>query len=231
MCTESEHQFLNYCDRRGYPVEKIKEKSNQGRTPDYKVITPAGEILAEVKELTPNNDDIKYYKSIKDATSEPRLLPLGTRVNKIIKNASGQLKVFKDCKIPCVIVAYENFVMDGKNVNVFFHYLSENHIEAGMFGRSEICFHLNSDKKTTSRYGGKRQITNSCRLYISAFIELANDICDNKDEAHLRIYHNPFAQYRLYPRYFPHSEDEHFIKSGDPTTGGIGWCEYIGKRT
>jgi hypothetical protein len=55
--TKSEELFKKYCADQSYPIEKIPEGVD--KTPDFLVTTPHGQIIAEVKETCPNDEDIK----------------------------------------------------------------------------------------------------------------------------------------------------------------------------
>ena len=57
MSTVSEQYFLDYCRARRYKVKRITPKDKAGRFPDYETTTPAGSVIVEIKEFTPNDED------------------------------------------------------------------------------------------------------------------------------------------------------------------------------
>ena len=68
-------------------------------------------------------------------------------------------------------------------------------------------------------------MTEQVRLYISAVCVMQFG-CPA-----LQIFHNPFAEHPLFPHYFPHPEDGHFIKGDHPDNAGHLWLEYVGDRS
>jgi hypothetical protein len=54
--------FENYCRERGYLSERIESEVKAGRFPDYQIVTPAGPVIVEIKELTANDADRSLSK-------------------------------------------------------------------------------------------------------------------------------------------------------------------------
>ena len=105
-------------------------------------------------------------------------------------------------------------------------------IDVGMYGAWVISFNIsNSDGKVLSSgdgRGGKRKLTMSDRTYIGAIAVLNEDT--RSEKLSMSFYHNGYAKNRLWPKYFPHKEDSHFVKDGDPNNLPGPWSEYIGPR-
>jgi hypothetical protein len=97
-----------------------------------------------------------------------------------------------------------------------------------MFGKPIVRFYPEGkdplDDRSDFGHGGGRQMTEDCRVYVSAFCALA------RNELKLSIYHNPFAAKPLFPCFFPHLEDTHFVKDNHPEKCEHLWCEYVGPR-
>lgn len=66
-------------------------------------------------------------------------------------------------------------------------------------------------------------MTPDTRRYISALAVLSHK------KSGLDVYHNPFAEMPIFPDYFPHPEDNHWIKDGVPRSHHL-WMEYTGSR-
>ena len=64
MQTKSERVFEDYCRERRYQNERIEPDVNAGRFPDYRLVTPAGPVIVEIKEFTPNDDDIRLVETL-----------------------------------------------------------------------------------------------------------------------------------------------------------------------
>ena len=222
MKTVSEQRFEEYCAARGYIFSKIDLPTSEGtgRRPDYRVKTPAGEIIFEVKQIEPGE-----WEKRKDEENAKRVVhdfsrPLGEKIRERILAAAPQLKKFKAEKTPCALV-----IMDLTG----YDYLSGPDMDAGMFGEPVVYF--NSGGKPTDQWrndfghGGERRLTDREKRYISAVCEL------RRHELALKIYHNPFATVPLHPStYLPHPADTHYFKKGHPDAVGHSWCKYVGPR-
>jgi hypothetical protein len=89
--TTSEEQVDAFCQQRGIPLERIPEADT--RTPDYQVTIGAERIIVEIKETSPNPEELESNRLMKErgygnATGGTP----GDRVRKMIRSASAQLK-------------------------------------------------------------------------------------------------------------------------------------------
>jgi hypothetical protein len=81
---KSELLFKTYCAEQSYRVEKIPEDSDN--TPDFLVSTPHGQLIAEIKELRPNQEDAKIVAEEGGTISR---IP-GKRVQKQLDRSKNQ---------------------------------------------------------------------------------------------------------------------------------------------
>jgi hypothetical protein len=219
MATESEKRFEEYCRLRNYRFTRIELPVTAGRRPDYRLHLCAGDVLCEIKQIEAGPWEENIEKLLKQHGKAEASRTIGTRARGLIMDAAPQLRNFKSEKIPALI-----FAMD----LTWHDHLSEVDLDAAMFGQPLMKFFLDENSEADPRsafgHGKGRQMTEDSRLYISAVCVL------DRRELRLNIYHNPFATQQLYPWYFPHSDDRHFVKDGHPEAAGHHWCEYVGPR-
>jgi hypothetical protein len=229
---KSELVFEDYCRERGYQAERITPEVNAGQFPDYHLVTPAGPVIVEMKEFTANEADKRFVETLnKEGRADYRRSP-GKRVYNAIKDAAPQLRRYRDTAFPEVLLVYDNIVVEGYWPLGRNDYLQPLDIAAGMFGSPVMRFWLDPDQKpidaTDSTHGGSRQLTETERLYISA-VAVLNEATETTP-IQIDFFHNWFTTKPVWPRYFLHPSDRHFIKTGHPDTTGWDWSEFIGDR-
>lgn len=217
MLTESEKRFEAYCALRSYPCMPIKLEERTGRRPDYRVTTPGGDVICEVKQIEMGPWELQKEEELHASGRADYSRAIGEKVHNLIRRAAPQLRPYASEGIPCIIAA----------LDLTPHlYLSENDIDGGMFGVPVFRYHLAESEGERGRaevgHGGERQITEKERKYVSA---LAVMDCRNEN---LVYYHNPFASHPLIPHYFPHPTDIHMVKDGHPDKSGHSWFRYVG---
>src|SRR5437867_10456990 len=171
LTTVSEQYFLNYCKARYYKVKKITPKDKAGRFPDYETTTPAGRVIVEIKEFSPNDEDKAFAATLQregKASFENR--STGRRVRKAIIDAAPQLRRYKNTPLPEVLLLYDNAASAAyAGLN---DYLDHMNLGAGMFGKPVIRFwrdpSLKPEEAPDATHGGRRQLTETTRLYIGA---------------------------------------------------------------
>jgi len=230
--TKSELLFENYCREREYQVERITPAVNAGMFPDYRVITPEGPVIVEIKEFVENEEDKRFVKALNKQGHAITKRSPGKRVYGAIKDAAPQLRRYKDEAFPEVLLLYDNIVDDGSWPFGRNEYLAPLDISAGMFGSLVVQVWLHPNEKPTavndSTHGGKRQLTETERLYIGA-VAVLNEATD-QDPIRIDFFHNWFSSKRLRPEYFLHPSDRHFIKAGHPDRTGWEWLKFTGSR-
>jgi hypothetical protein len=224
--TVSEQYFLSYCKARGYEVKKIDPTGEAGqRFPDYETTTPAGRVIVEIKEFSPNDEDKAFAaKFEKEGKASFENRSIGRRVRKAIIDAAPQLRRYKDTPLPEVLLLYDN-------TNAGPDYLDPMNIGAGMFGEPVIRFSRNPSLKPkgvpAATHGGRRQLTKTTRLYIGA-LGVMN--VDSAGEIRIDFFHNPFSTKPVWPRYFLDPNDRHYTKPDHPDRTAWAWDEFVGDR-
>ena len=234
--TKSELVFEHYCREHCYRTERIEPEANAGRSPDYRVITPAGRVIVEIKEFTPNEDDKQFVEGLKKLGHAAYQRTLGKRVRKAIQDAASQLRRYKATLFPEVLLLYDNIYdnpkLDGDWPFARNEYLEPLAIKAAMFGSPQLRFTLDCNKTaidpTGSSHGGGRQLTETQRLYIGAVAVLTETIATRSFQ--IDFFHNFFSTIPVFPKYFQHPSDRHFVKSDHPERTGWGWAEFVGDR-
>jgi hypothetical protein len=154
---------------------------------------------------------------------------IGKRLRGLIREACKQLKAHEADDLPKVMVVY-----DAVSAMPFYpfnlnDYLSPMDVDAAMFGEPIVRFwpdgKPNNILEPDFNHGGNRKVTHERSRYLSAVVCLLEG-----DELKLNIYHNPFADYPLLPKYFPNPKDRHFIKEKHQGLQGQHWSEYVGER-
>jgi hypothetical protein len=230
MPTVSERLFLNYCTIRRYKAREITPKDKAGRFPDYEVTTPAGALVVEIKEFTPNDEDKAFAAALeKEGKASVENRSIGRRVRKAIIDAAPQLRRYKDTPLPEILLLYDNLASD--SYGGIIDYLDPMSVGAGMFGEPVIRFWRDPSLKPAgardARHGGGRQLTETTRLYIGA---LAVMKVDSADKIHIDFFHNPFSTKPVWPRYFLDPSDPHHIKPSHPNNAAWAWDEFVGDR-
>jgi hypothetical protein len=218
--TKSEELFKKYCRDQSYQTEKILEGAE--KTPDFKVTTPQGQIIAEIKEVCPNDEDIK------DASGNggTRVKILGKRVGEKIKQ--GTRKKYPDHEIPRVIVLYDNIVVSGIRPMYPNFFLSPADIAFGMYG--ELTTTILYDKAAGKILGtrnelGKNQHLRMERSQEASAVCLLTDIFD-ENTPFLYTYHSVFAAHPLSRQIFCGPNDKHFRNPVKGSTFETSWIEF-----
>lgn len=229
MCTKSEIFFDEYCRLRKYQNKPIESGSNLGKTPDRLVTTSRGDVIAEIKELTPNEEDRRQIEELKRQGSTSGGGRPGSRVFSIIKRAAPQLKHFSYQHLPGVLVLFDNIVIDGMRSRAGCIDLNSSFIDFGMYGLQTV--HLTTESpeprsrliRCGDERGGHRQMTEDARNYISAVAVLYEhpETC----EPLLYIYHNYFTHTPLPFDIFRGPYDRHFRKPDHPDNCPQKWEE------
>jgi hypothetical protein len=191
--TTSEEQFEAFCQQRGIPLERIPEADT--RTPDYQVTIGAERIIVEIKETSPNPEELESNRLLKErgygnvTGGTP-----GDRVRKMIRSASAQLKARSNGVLPALLVVFDQGRVAG-HVEGF-------HVRVAMYGLEQIYLAVpppgqGQPYATGSGHGPKRKMTNTDNTSISAIAAL---VMTGPNSHILYVYRNRFAKVPLNPR-------------------------------
>ena len=211
--THSECLFQKICARHGYEVTRLEPQPHLARqTADFLVTANGLAFFVEVKELTPNRDDLRQIREMKDTGITSGGGNIGARAREAIKEASAQLRPYKSRNLPLLIVLYDNVRTADGRVAYPMCYLESHCIDAAMYGDLVVTVPIRSGTaRTTDRSGGGRTMTDTTKTYISAVAVIS----DWDDESFL-IYHNCFAENQFPRTVFNDSKCYHLEKRGTP---------------
>ena len=208
--TVSERIFGTICDRHGYTFSKISPLPQiKKKTADFRVVTPEIQFIAEIKELTPNEDDLRTIEEMREKGFANGGSIVGKRAREAIREAATQLKPYKHEKIPLIVVLYDNVRKDGIRVAYPMYYLEMGHIDAAMYGNCTATINPTTAKQTRpDRNGSGQTLTPKEKTYVSAIVTISD--WDNRS---LNVYHNCFATNPLPISVFFDPECVHLIKN------------------
>src|SRR2546429_7233978 len=139
MSTVSEQYFLDYCRARRYKVKRITPEDKAGRFPDYETTTPAGSVIVEIKEFTPNDEDKAFAATLeKEGKASFENRSIGRRVRKAIIDSAPQLRRYKDTSLPEILLLYDNLASG--SYGGITDYLDPMYVGAGMFVEPVLRF-------------------------------------------------------------------------------------------
>lgn len=229
--TKSESSFEEYCNLRGYVANRIAAPTDGGRFSDYEVRIGQHRIIAEIKELRANPADEHVAEIIQERRSEAFGDKLGRRVRTHIEDAEKQLRRYTGEGIPCVVVLYDNIVVNG-----FHPYrpgefmlnpanpLNPYNIDVAMYGLEAVQLRLHRDGRTESlgnMRGGERTLRFEHQDDISAIATLHD--YDPGYGLFLILYHNCFAKNPLPRIVFANLKDPQLEKPGHPESCPGDW--------
>ena len=184
----SELLFEDFCDRAGIDWNRIKEEDS-AKTPDYELVIDGRTIIAEVKEITKNNEEQKSYRLMNERNYGNVLHEKpGARVRKKIKVSSPQIRPRTTGRHPGILVLYDNGQIAG--------HLSPSQIMMAMYGQVVVDMAVPRDTSISpyivgTRFGPNRKMTKTANTSISAIGALVVTAPDLILKLH--IYHNAFA--------------------------------------
>lgn len=191
--TISEEQFEAFCQNRGIPLQRIPESDT--RTPDYQIDIDSERIIVEIKETSPNPEEIESdlllkergYGNVTGGTP-------GDRVRKMIRSASGQLKARSNGVLPTLLVVFDR----GRVVG----HVEAYQIRVAMYGLEQIYLAVpplghGVPYATGAGHGPKRKMTETDNTSISAIGAL---VMTGPDSHILYVYRNRFAKVPLAPQ-------------------------------
>lgn len=191
--TISEEQFEAFCQNRGIPLERIPE--SEARTPDYQIDIDGERIIVEIKETSPNPEEIESDRLVKErgygnvTGGTP-----GDRVRKMIRSASGQLKARSNGVLPTLLVVFDRGRVAG--------HVEAYQIRVAMYGLEQIYLAVpplghGEPYATGAGHGPKRKMTETDNTSISAIGAL---VMTGPNSHVLYVYRNRFAKVPLDPR-------------------------------
>ena len=208
--TRSESIFLKYCEQHGLVAEPIDCRIGRGKSPDFFVKTTHGDVIVEVKELNANSEDKRYGKESVSSGSEC----VGRRPRNMILHAIDQLEAHADNNLPCVIVLYDNIVVNGERPHPPNSFLSPEHIDVAMYSWIWMIHECNDGNWELKDEKVNHNLNDRFGVGVSAVSVLS-------DHAPLLgprmvTYHNYFTRLPLSIRVFAGPLDVNLVKPDHP---------------
>jgi len=210
--TISESLFERHCTLRNVGFGRIAESKE--KSPDYWVQIRRRPIIAEVKQLDPNANDLLRETLDSCLDSGMGLAPV-KRVRQKLAEAYMQIRAHSARGMACIVVVYNN--------SGLMNYIDGFTATKAMFGSPQIYLALNSQgvfALAGEGFGPGQKLTrNSCRG-ISALCVLETG---GHRETHLSAYHNPYALNPIDPHDLTPIADYQYVYDppGDKVTFSI----------
>jgi hypothetical protein len=102
--TASEKLFEEFCRLNGVPCFRVAPASV--RTPDFAIEHGGTEVTCEVKQIDPNDEDLRELAELQEGVGAGRYLP--NRLRAKLKKVSAQLKSASQSGRPTLLVVYDN---------------------------------------------------------------------------------------------------------------------------
>ena len=213
--TESERDFVAFCERQQWAATKLPPSKDQGvRTPDFSVRTLAGyEFIAEVTEFEPE-------PALEPGEARVRQHTLGNPLRAKLSAKKSQVSQFSDRYATLIVVSagFEKFA-----------YLDPLSFDSALYGEIAVTTHVPIDPGKGVQFddethnAGGRFFTPKHNTGVSAVAAL-----DRRPQT-LRVYHNKYARMKLDPArtIFGTTHVEHFVK---PDGNAPGWEQVWSSR-
>lgn len=174
LLTESESIFEKYLERNGLSFERVPVASSP--RPDYLVMSGAGTLAFEVKELSSD----KNFKADSFSVSSRTV---GNHIRDKIVKARKQIRFGADRGIPSILVIYNN-------IDPLQMFGTEEHdFKAAMYGAHTLSIDKSSGKIVNSFQGRNASFTEENRTYFSALARLSTF----NSQIRLTLFENIFA--------------------------------------
>jgi hypothetical protein len=221
-----EEIFQRYYRLRGYRSLRVNKSNEHGvRTPDFEIMADNVKIVAEVKELTANEDDLRNWKATLSGEIVVHSREPGKRARSLIEGARGQLRPYADAGIPTIAALYDNIVVDKIRVGsskLGFSPLSMTDIDVALYGLWQANVRIHPGYRVESlgdTRSGYRRMPD--RKIISA-VMVIHEPAESRDPFAL-TYHNYWASVPLPRNVFSGQNDLHFAKATDPDLQSNRW--------
>lgn len=210
--TISEKLFEKLCFQRGVGCERIPETMK--KTADYRVTLSSVNLIAEIKQLEPNDGDKKLAETWGVQESPGTVAP-SNRVRALLAQGYAQIKCSSEGKLPAMIVLYNN---SGQ-----WNWIDSFTVSKAMFGSFGIVLGLQSNRTIEvvgHGYLGQRKVTKDTFRSLSVVGVLKRL---QEDVVALECYHNPFAHVPIAPSMLAELADTQHIHPNPHTRGFINW--------
>lgn len=185
MLTTSEKIFIELCNDNGISCDKIIETTH--KTPDFNVSIGRYPMIVEVKELENSKEELNILSEFSLGKQVSIKSIPGKKVRSKIKDASKQLRRYKNQKIPCIIFIYSNLSL------IFGEPFSPYNLKVGMYGFETLSFNNVTKSSTSSYFGKNKKLTDKMNTTISGILVFD---CNSINQEYI-YYHNTFAKNKI----------------------------------
>ena len=206
--TVSEKFFEEFCRDNEIPIERVEASDKPDeRRPDYTIRSAEEEIIVEVKQFDPNEQDLRIERQLNERGygeafgGEP-----GARARLKIQSGARQLKARGGGLKPTMLVLYDNVPFGSRATDPY-------EIKTAMYGIEKLDLAVGREHVSVvdRGFGPKRKMTPESNRSISALAAL---IKPWNSKARLVVYHNLHAAVPLNWRAFQGPNIVHFTLSG-----------------
>jgi hypothetical protein len=211
--TVSETLFEQLCANRGVECERIPEGTN--KTADYRVCLESVNLVTEVKQLDPNDEDRKL-EPVWGTASSPGAVAPSDRVQGLLGDGYPQIKRSCEGKHPGMIVVYNN--------SGSWNWIDSFTVVKAMFGSFGIVLGLQSDQTidvTGHGYLGERKVTKDTFRSLSVVGVLRRG---ENGGLQLDCHHNPFAAIPVDPAMLSRLATNQYLHRNPHDRGFIPWA-------
>ena len=203
--TLSEQLFEQHCETRGIACQRIDEDGT--KVADYSLQLAAREIVAEIKQIDPNQNDLAR-EARPPGTLVGMVVSPAPRVRNLLASAYRQIKPYAAKSIPGIVVCYNNAG--------FLTYIDNFTVTRAMLGGTAVRLALDQEgiiRRVGQQFTGGRTATrNTCRG-LSAVCVLSTP---SRGATKLVAYHNPYASNPIDPAELVSLANEQYGYGHDP---------------
>jgi len=208
--TKSELLFERFCREHGTEYKRVPRAEGK-RTPDYEFYPSGVQIVVEVAQLDPNDDDRQYSRKRDDGSFVGVGGTIGQRIRQKITDKADQLKAWTKGMAPTILLVYNN--TDVRS------YTSPEHVCSAMFGFQTFVMDVPADPSKPSsivdrKRGRGSRMTTGQNTSVSAVAVLEED---STNHLTMRIYHNHHAVNRIMPGVLQlENVEQYTLEQGSP---------------
>ena len=214
--TVSEQLFESLCAKRNVGCVPIpREGDRKKRTADYSLSLGSMTIIAEVKQLDPNEHDKLIRKRLDVSGESGSVVSPSNRVRTLIVNGYKQVKNSSQGTLPTMIVLYNN--------SGWSNWIDNFTVSKAMFGSFGFVLGLRQDNTISVAghgYLGERAVSKNSLRSLSVVAALSHNGADGFT---LKCYHNPYATIPVDPTQLAGFADKQYIHPDPHARGFIPW--------
>lgn len=188
IITRSEQMFEDFCSRHRIRWRRIP--TARAQTPDYEIFLARRKVIVEVKEISPNKDELAAERIARQGGFAIVSSTPGDRVRAKISSAVPQLKAATKGRMAGLLVLLDT--------GFFAEHTSPYNIRTAMHGFETHYLGVPQDPNCSvylkdRDFGGGKKTTPSSNTSLSAIAVIE----PWSTPPSLRVYHNPFAKVPL----------------------------------